>query len=107
MPQADLRRAMRQRLALSVAESEARHRALLAALPDGVLLQDADGAVLLANPPACEMLEITSPDVPMLPGGVVPAPRLPKLEGGPDNGADTPLSQLATTTTDVALRTGQ
>jgi diguanylate cyclase (GGDEF)-like protein/PAS domain S-box-containing protein len=106
MPQADLRRAMRQRLALSVAESEARHRALLAALPDGVLLQDADGTVLLANPPACELLGITSPEVPILPGGVVPAPRQPAAEVDPDRDADSPLGRLAATTA-VALRTGQ
>jgi diguanylate cyclase (GGDEF)-like protein/PAS domain S-box-containing protein len=106
---------MRERLALSVAESEARHRALLAALPDGVLLQDVDGTVLLANPRAGEMLGISSPDRPLLPNGVVsagrassiPAPRPPDAVGGdsPDDG-DTPLEQL-TVLTLQALHTGQ
>src|SRR5450432_626397 len=56
MPRADLRRATRERAALSVAESEARHRALVSALPDGVLLADAEGLVLLANTRAGELL---------------------------------------------------
>lgn len=110
MPRADLRRAMRERMALSVAESEARHRALLAALPDGVLLQDVDGAVLLANARAVELLGITAPDRPLLPNGVVsakaaiPVPRQPGSTTEPDD--NTTLAQLSATTT-AALRTGE
>jgi PAS domain-containing protein len=102
---------MRERLALSVAESEARHRALLAALPDGVLLQGSDGGVLLANPRACELLGISSPDTPLLPNGVIsaetsiPGPRQHSA-GAPDGPLDTPIRRLAATTS-VALRTGE
>ena len=46
MPRADLRRAQRQQPVLSVAESEARHRALVDALPEPVVLQDVDGRVI-------------------------------------------------------------
>jgi diguanylate cyclase (GGDEF)-like protein/PAS domain S-box-containing protein len=73
MPRADQRRAIRERMALSVAESEARHRAVLSALPDGVLLQDADGNLLLANPRACDLLGITAPENGLQPNGVIPA----------------------------------
>ena len=103
---------MRERVALSVAESEARHRALLAALPDGVLLQDVDGAVLLANARACELLGITSPDSPLLPNGVVsadsaiPVPRQSTPGGADPTTTDTPVRQLAVATA-VALRTGE
>ena len=69
MPRADLRRAMRDRMALTLAESEARHRALLAALPEGVVLHDTDGTFLLANPAACELLELSHTD------SSVPSPR--------------------------------
>src|SRR4051794_41890213 len=58
MQRADLRRARRGTAEPSVAESEARHRALLAALPDGVVLTDGDGNVLTANPAARELLGI-------------------------------------------------
>jgi diguanylate cyclase (GGDEF)-like protein/PAS domain S-box-containing protein len=95
---------MRERLALSVAESEARHRALLAALPGGVLLQDADGTVLVANEQACELLGIARPDEPLLPGGVVPAPR--RRTDHSDQDATPALDQLAATT-QAALRTGE
>jgi diguanylate cyclase (GGDEF)-like protein/PAS domain S-box-containing protein len=102
---------MQERLALSVAESEARHRALLAALTDGVLLQDVDGAVLLANPRACELLGITSPDTPLLPQGVIsaesaiPTPRQSVPAESPDD-PTAPLSQLAVVTS-AAVRTGE
>jgi diguanylate cyclase (GGDEF)-like protein/PAS domain S-box-containing protein len=80
MPLGDLRRPRRARREVArvpVAESEARHRALLGALPDGVLLQDSNGTVLLANPRAVHLL-----DLPLLeePRGPVPAPR---RGGGP------------------------
>src|SRR4051794_6649071 len=107
MPRADLRRAMRERVALSVAESEARHRALLAALPDGVLLQDVDGAVLLANPRAGELLGISTTDRPLLPNGVVSADAaipVPRQSGSA--AADTPLSRV-TAATIAALHTGE
>jgi diguanylate cyclase (GGDEF)-like protein/PAS domain S-box-containing protein len=58
MQRAELRRARRGTAETSVAESEARHRALLAALPEGVVLSDADGNVLTANPAAVELLGI-------------------------------------------------
>jgi diguanylate cyclase (GGDEF)-like protein/PAS domain S-box-containing protein len=56
MQRADQRRARRGTAETSVAESEARHRALFAALPDGVVLTDGDGNVLTANPAARELL---------------------------------------------------
>jgi diguanylate cyclase (GGDEF)-like protein/PAS domain S-box-containing protein len=55
MQRAELRRA-RAKPDTTVAESEARHRALLAALPDGVVLTDVEGNVLTANPAATELL---------------------------------------------------
>lgn len=63
MPRADLRRAIRDRAmpdgaALPLAESEARHRAMVDALPEPVLLQDADGGLILANQAAREALGI-------------------------------------------------
>jgi len=58
MQRAEPRRARRGTADPSVAESEARHRALLAALPDGVVLTDGDGNVLTANPAARELLGI-------------------------------------------------
>src|SRR4051795_12469942 len=73
MSRADLRRAMRERLDLTVAESEARHRAIIAALPNGVLLQDADGTVLVANPRACDLLGISGLDNGLPSNGVIPA----------------------------------
>src|SRR5438874_1848486 len=73
MPRADLRRAGRERLTLSPGESQARHRALLGALPDGVLLQDSDGTVLLANTRAGALLGVTVPDDALIPDGVVPS----------------------------------
>ncbi len=115
---------MRERTALSVAESEARHRALVSALPDGVLLQDADGTVLLANARACEILDISNPEIGLgtprngvipAPDPAIPVPRRPDPEiipgpapasaGEPDPDP-TPLQQLEITTS-VALRTGQ
>ncbi|MBT0767682.1 EAL domain-containing protein [Kineosporia sp. J2-2] len=70
MPRGDLRRSRREPAQVSVAESEARHRALLGALPDGVLLQDLNGAVLLANPRAGRLLGLSllEEPVPALPG---------------------------------------
>ncbi len=98
---------MRERLALSVAESEARHRALLAALPEGVVLQDVDGTVLLANTLACELLEISTPDAPLLPSGVVSAESvIPVPRQSAPTTTDTPMSQLAAVTS-AALRTGE
>ncbi|WP_285594118.1 EAL domain-containing protein [Kineosporia sp. NBRC 101731] len=58
MPRGDLRRARHDGARVSVAESEARHRALLGALPDGVLLQDLNGSVLLANLRAGQLLDL-------------------------------------------------
>ncbi len=75
MPLGDLRRprrAQREVAGVPVAESEARHRALLGALPDGVLLQDANGNVLLANPRAGQLLGLPRLEEPR---GAVPAPR--------------------------------
>ncbi|GAB3244845.1 putative bifunctional diguanylate cyclase/phosphodiesterase [Kineosporia babensis] len=64
MPRGDVRQSRRARRhpdGVSVAESQARYRVLLGALPDGVLLQDADGTVLLANPRAGQLLGLTLP----------------------------------------------
>jgi len=90
MPRADLRRARRARLALSVAESQARHWALVSSLPDGAVLQDAQGTVLLANPRACELLGITNPDSAFsrLSGLPTPAAGIPRPRPGePDRPA--------------------
>jgi diguanylate cyclase (GGDEF)-like protein/PAS domain S-box-containing protein len=103
---------MRERMALSVAESEARHRALVSALPDGVLLQDAEGIVLLANPRAHELLGLPRPEAGLTPTAtprksaagseVIPGPRRPEdLEK-----AAALLGQLAAATS-AALRTGE
>jgi diguanylate cyclase (GGDEF)-like protein/PAS domain S-box-containing protein len=82
MQRAEPRRARRGTADPSVAESEARHRALLAALPAGVVLTDGDGNVLTANPAACELLGIGSdrrtfggPAEEERPDSPVPAPR--------------------------------
>ena len=57
MPRDELRRASRaSATGMSLAESEARHRAIVDALPHGVVLQDATGAVITANPAAIELL---------------------------------------------------
>ncbi len=69
MPRADLRRTGRAQVAASTAESEARHRALLAALPEGVVLHDRDGSFLLANPAARELLRLADPVPPRTSGG--------------------------------------
>jgi diguanylate cyclase (GGDEF)-like protein/PAS domain S-box-containing protein len=70
MPRAERRRARggddgsrRDGGALTVAESEAQHRALLCALPDGVILQDNEGGILLANPRARYLLGLGRDDV--------------------------------------------
>lgn len=96
-----------------MAESEARHRALVSALPEGVLLQDAEGTVLLANARACELLGIARPEVDLTPsrtahnltitpseGAVLPR-RLPGLELLTGQ-----LGQL-TVATSAALSTGE
>jgi len=75
MPRAQLREAGPtgpDLVQVSVAESEARHRALLAALPDGVLLQDSNGTVLLANPRAGQLLGLALVEEPRV---GVPPPR--------------------------------
>jgi diguanylate cyclase (GGDEF)-like protein/PAS domain S-box-containing protein len=76
MVRAEPRRARRERSEQSVAESEARLRVLLAALPEGVVLTDADGAVLSANPAAQRLLGLdTREERP------VPSPRPAPGEG--------------------------
>lgn len=75
MPRAELRdprHTGRDLVRVSVAESEARHRALLGALPDGVLLQDSNGTVLLANPRAGQLLGLVLVEEPRI---GVPIPR--------------------------------
>jgi diguanylate cyclase (GGDEF)-like protein/PAS domain S-box-containing protein len=116
MPRADPRRALRGRPVPSVAESQARHRALLGALPDGVLLQDADGTVLLANARAGVLLDLTPGDLPddvLIPDGVVPsvipAPR--RMPSGPpargrSGAGERPLDRLSLTAA-ALLRDGR
>jgi diguanylate cyclase (GGDEF)-like protein/PAS domain S-box-containing protein len=120
MPRADLRRSRRggtdeRSDSLSVAESEARHRALLTALPEGVVLQDAAGELLLSNPRADVLLGIAAgddavarDDTPRVidtrsaeetspAGTTIPTPRR--------SGAGDPVAQLDAAT-QVALRSG-
>ena len=113
MPRADLRRSGRDRMALSVAESEARHRALLAALPEGVVLHDTDGAFLLANPAACTLLDLVVPGS-SVPGQeqAMPSPRTPGDLGGspaasPPRYAQTPASREVSELANLALATGR
>jgi diguanylate cyclase (GGDEF)-like protein/PAS domain S-box-containing protein len=74
---------MRERMALSAAESQARYRALVSALPDGVLLLDGEGTVLLANARAREYLGIADPEL------LVPdTPGTPSSTAGPITGPD-------------------
>jgi diguanylate cyclase (GGDEF)-like protein/PAS domain S-box-containing protein len=119
MPRADLRRARRghpdggrpDEAALSVAESEARHRALLSALPDGVILQGAGGDVLLTNARARYLLGLGADGRSLIGGdegtdapgpgdasGAIPAPRRP----GPEH----PAADRAHTADDTAGRIG-
>lgn len=92
MPRADLRRAIRDQMrdqarraenALPLAESEARHRALVDALPEPVLLQDADGSLILANQAARQALGVAA-------DGTAPSPRTAPLprQTGPRAAAD-------------------
>ena len=93
MPQADLPRALRRRTALSVAsvaETEGRQRAVLAALPEGVLLQDAEGNVLLANDRARELLGLSGlmSDRPVDPPADQRSSTDPRLVDGPRQSTD-------------------
>src|SRR5262245_1325968 len=68
MLRGELRRAERRpEPAVNLAESEARHRAIVGALPHGVVLQDAEGAVLVANPAAQRLLGPDTEHVAALP----------------------------------------
>ena len=87
MLRGDLRRAEREAARVSIAESEARHRLLLGSLPHGVVLQDAEGRLISANPAARTLLRAPEqgPAGPRSPGEP-PVPRLP-----PDDRAPFPL----------------
>ncbi|GLY13376.1 EAL domain-containing protein [Kineosporia rhizophila] len=110
MPRGEVRRARRvrhDRAGVSVAESQARHRVLLSALPDGVLLQDADGTVLLANPRAGHLLGLPLP-TPELSRPNVPVPRRAGETGPIDLSRARPaLVAGVDRISAAALRTGQ
>ena len=75
---AEMRRTARANDAAALAESEARHRVLLASLPEGVVLQDADGVVLTANPAACHLLGVGPAEL----AGRSAVPRVPAADQG-------------------------
>jgi diguanylate cyclase (GGDEF)-like protein/PAS domain S-box-containing protein len=83
MSRGESRRAARSSAATqeSLAESEARHRVMVHALTHGVVLQDADGTILAANPLAVELL------------GLDEAEREEREGGGGRRGPDAPPQQ--------------
>ncbi|HEU4676912.1 MAG TPA: PAS domain S-box protein, partial [Motilibacteraceae bacterium] len=82
----------------SLAESEQRHRAVVDSLTEGVLVQDADGILVSANPAALRLLRLTERQL------VGSSPDHPLREAVDEAGRPLAPAELPTA---VALRTGR
>ncbi|MGN6330226.1 MAG: PAS domain S-box protein [Motilibacteraceae bacterium] len=82
----------------SLAESERRHRAVVDSLTEGVLVQDADGLLVSANPAALRLLQLAEHQL------VGSSPDHPLREAVDESGVPLAPAELPTA---VALRTGR